>query len=58
MADADAPTSPHTTPEEVLATAKQMLADIYRGGAFLGRWVKNGQAGLRPEAREQSAAGV
>jgi putative phosphoesterase len=27
-------------------TAKQMLADIYRGGAFLGRWLKNGHAGL------------
>jgi putative phosphoesterase len=27
-------------------TAKQMLVDLYRGGAFLGRWLKNGHAGL------------
>ena len=26
-------------------TAKQMLSDLYRGGAFLARWVKNGHAG-------------
>ncbi|MDB5312832.1 MAG: YfcE family phosphodiesterase [Gemmataceae bacterium] len=35
-------------------TAKQMLADIYRGGAFLGRWLKNGQAGPRTTTPEQS----
>jgi len=31
-------------------TAKAMLADIYRGGAFLGRWLKNGTAGLKAAA--------
>ena len=31
-------------------TAKQMLADIYRGGAYLGRWLKNGTAGLKAAA--------
>lgn len=25
-------------------TAKQMLADIYRGGVYLGKWMKNGHA--------------
>lgn len=30
--------------------AKQMLADLYRGGAYLNRWLKNGQAGLRETA--------
>jgi putative phosphoesterase len=32
---------------DIHPTAKQMLADIYRGGAFLARWVKNGQAGIK-----------
>ena len=27
--------------------AKQMLADLYRGGAYLGRWLKAGQAVMR-----------
>jgi putative phosphoesterase len=44
-------------------TAKQMLGDIYRGGAFLGRWVKNGQAGLKNgngvhHAEQPAPAGV
>lgn len=45
-------------------TAGQMLGDIYRGGAYLGRWVKNGLAGVRngngthpPESFPQAAAG-
>ena len=32
---------------DIHPTAKQMLADIYRGGAFLARWVKNGHAGVK-----------
>jgi len=32
---------------DIHPTAKQMLADIYRGGAFLARWVKNGHAGFK-----------
>jgi putative phosphoesterase len=32
---------------DIDSTAKQMLADIYRGGQFLARWVKNGQAGIK-----------
>jgi len=35
---------------DIHPTAKQMLADIYRGGAFLSRWIKNGQAGNKPIA--------
>jgi putative phosphoesterase len=35
---------------EIHPTAKQMLADIYRGGAFLARWVKNGHSNLKPAA--------
>lgn len=40
-------------------TAKEMLTEIYRGGAFLGKWLKNGQAGSRPDdIRERTAAGA
>lgn len=35
--------------------AKSMLADLYRGGAYLGRWLRNGQAG---PVRETAAATV
>ncbi len=49
------------TVREVMAsnldpTAKQMLADIYRGGAYLGRWLKNGTAGLKSVAGEEVLA--
>jgi putative phosphoesterase len=37
-------------------TAKQMLSDLYRGGAYLGRWLRNGQAGLRPGTAAPAAA--
>jgi len=33
---------------DIHPTAKQMLADIYRGGQFLARWVKNGNSTLKP----------
>ena len=33
---------------DIHPTAKQMLADIYRGGQFVARWLKNGQAGMKP----------
>lgn len=32
---------------DIHPTAKQMLADIYRGGQFLARWVKNGNSNLK-----------
>jgi putative phosphoesterase len=35
---------------DIHPTAKQMLADIYRGGAFLARWVKNAPAASKPVA--------
>lgn len=37
------------------ATAKQMLADIYRGGAFLAQWVKKGVARTPDAAIRQTA---
>jgi len=39
-------------------TAKQMLADIYRGGAYLGRWLKNGTAGLKTSEGPPARGGV
>jgi putative phosphoesterase len=37
-------------------TAKQMLADIYRGGAFLGRGLKNGHAAINGTNGHAAAA--
>jgi putative phosphoesterase len=41
---------------DIHPTAKQMLSDIYRGGAFLARWVKNGQSALKAPLPETAVA--
>lgn len=41
---------------DIHPTAKQMLADIYRGGSFLARWVKSGHALVKPAAPAAAVA--
>ena len=41
---------------DIHPTAKQMLADIYRGGQFLARWVKNGQSAIKAPLPETAVA--